>query len=41
MLEQNRWIENGGKIKVAVVQDNGLAIDTPEDLEKVIKRIQG
>ncbi|MFT7613777.1 MAG: 3-deoxy-manno-octulosonate cytidylyltransferase (CMP-KDO synthetase), partial [Parvicellaceae bacterium] len=40
LLEQNRWIENGGRIKVAVVKDKGLAIDTPEDLEKVIKQIQ-
>jgi len=40
MLEQNRWIENGGRIKLAVVKDEGLAIDTPEDLEKVIKHIQ-
>ena len=40
-LEQLRWIENGGKIKLAEVEDNGMAVDTREDLEKVIKHITG
>ncbi len=39
-LEQLRWIENGFKIKVAVTQTETLAIDTPEDLEKVLDAIK-
>jgi 3-deoxy-manno-octulosonate cytidylyltransferase (CMP-KDO synthetase) len=33
-LEQNRWIENGFKIRTAVTEWNSVGIDTPEDLEK-------
>ena len=33
-LEQNRWIENGYKIRTAVTKWETIAIDTPEDLEK-------
>lgn len=33
-LEQLRWIENGLKIKTAVVEDATIGIDTPEDLRK-------
>ena len=33
-LEQLRWIENGYKIKVAVTNEEGIAIDTPADLER-------
>jgi 3-deoxy-manno-octulosonate cytidylyltransferase (CMP-KDO synthetase) len=33
-LEQNRWIENGFNIKVAVTKWESIGIDTPEDLEK-------
>src|SRR5690606_36048344 len=39
-LEQLRWVENGFKIKVAVTQAETLAIDTPEDLEKVLEVIK-
>ncbi len=36
-LEQLRWIENGFKIKtVETDAEEGLCIDTPEDLERAI-----
>ena len=34
-LEQNRWLENGGKIKVAVTEYDSIPVDTIDDLEKV------
>ena len=33
-LEQNRWIENGFKIRTALTKWESISIDTPEDLEK-------
>ncbi|HEY9123407.1 MAG TPA: 3-deoxy-manno-octulosonate cytidylyltransferase, partial [Bacteroidales bacterium] len=33
--EQNRWIENGYNIYVQTTAFETVAIDTPEDLEKV------
>ena len=33
-LEQNRWIENGYRIRTAVTEWQSIGIDTPEDLEK-------
>ena len=33
-LEQNRWIENGFKIRTAITKWESIGIDTPEDLEK-------
>ena len=36
-LEQLRWIENGFKIICAETQHDSHCIDTPEDVEKVIK----
>jgi len=35
-LEQLRWIENSYKIKVAETEIETVAIDTPEDLKKLI-----
>lgn len=35
-LEQDRWIENGYKIKVCKTDFEGLAVDTPEDLQKIL-----
>lgn len=34
-LEQNRWLENGKKIKVEITEFETIAVDTMEDLEKV------
>jgi 3-deoxy-manno-octulosonate cytidylyltransferase (CMP-KDO synthetase) len=36
-LEQNRWIENGLKIRCAVTVWESFGIDTPEDLDKALK----
>lgn len=33
-LEQNRWIENGFKIRTAITIWETIGIDTPEDIEK-------
>jgi 3-deoxy-manno-octulosonate cytidylyltransferase (CMP-KDO synthetase) len=33
-LEQNRWIENGLRIRTAVTKWGSVGIDTPDDLEK-------
>jgi 3-deoxy-manno-octulosonate cytidylyltransferase (CMP-KDO synthetase) len=33
-LEQNRWLENGYRIRTAVTSWEGIGIDVPEDLEK-------
>jgi len=39
-LEQIRWIQNGFKIKIAETNTENLAIDTPDDLEKVRERLR-
>lgn len=39
-LEQLRWLENGGKIKVAHTNHHALSVDTQEDLDEVISIIQ-
>lgn len=38
-LEQLRWIEHGFKIKTAITTGDTVAIDTPEDLHKVLQTL--
>lgn len=36
-LEQNRWLENGYRIRATLTEYESIGIDTPEDLEKVLR----
>ena len=38
-LEQNRWLENGYKIRVEITGHESVPVDTPEDLERVQRMI--
>lgn len=38
-LEQLRWVENGYKIKAGITSEETIGIDTPEDMEKALKKI--
>lgn len=38
-LEQNRWLEHGGKIKIGITEHQSIPVDTMEDLERIRKII--
>ncbi len=40
-LEQNRWIENGFPIHVAITEYDSISVDTKEDLENIRKIMCG
>ncbi len=39
-LEQNRWLENGKKIKVEITTSKSIGVDTKEDVELVRKLLK-
>lgn len=39
-LEQLRWLENGYKIKVGLTEIENIGVDTPEDLNQIIKKLK-
>jgi len=39
-LEQNRWLENGGNIKLAITKYDSIPVDTIDDLERVRKIVR-
>lgn len=39
-LEQNRWIENGEKIRVSITESVNLPVDTPEDLKTLLNYLK-
>lgn len=38
-LEQLRWIENKYRIKTAITTEESIAIDSPDDVQKVLSRL--
>jgi 3-deoxy-manno-octulosonate cytidylyltransferase (CMP-KDO synthetase) len=35
-LEQLRWLENGYSIQGVTVEDDGISVDTPQDLKNLL-----
>jgi 3-deoxy-manno-octulosonate cytidylyltransferase (CMP-KDO synthetase) len=39
-VEMFRYIENGFKVRMVLVDDEGLSVDTPKDLQRVEEYIK-
>ena len=39
-LEQNRWLEAGETLRVGITHHDSIPVDTPADLERVVKLLQ-
>jgi len=37
-LEQLRWLDSGYQIEIAIIDNEGPSVDTPEDLQKIIEK---
>ena len=40
-LEQLRWLANGYRIKCAIIADDTISVDTPDDLLNAVQFLTG